>query len=218
VLEAAGGRATPVAFASTGGAIYGEGAGLELPLDESTRCAPEAAYGASKLAAEGYLDLYGRMLGVRGAALRLGNVYGPRQDPHGEAGVVAIFCGKLAEGEQPTVYGDGAQTRDYVYVADVVRAFVLAGDRLASGASLAGPLNVGTGTETSVLELVERLGRLAGRPDLEPIHAPERAGEVSRIALASAAAERELGWQPETGLDAGLEATLDSITGRAEAR
>ncbi|HEY2959475.1 MAG TPA: NAD-dependent epimerase/dehydratase family protein, partial [Actinomycetota bacterium] len=110
-------------LASTGGAIYGEGAGRPLPLDEQAECRPDAPYGQSKYAAEGYLSLYGRLYGLSAVALRLGNVYGSRQDPLGEAGVVAIFCGVLLGDGVPRVFGDGRQTRDYVYVGDVVAAF-----------------------------------------------------------------------------------------------
>jgi len=209
VLEAASVRSTPVVFASTGGAIYGEGAGRDLPLDESATCAPEAPYGMSKLAAEGYIDLYARVKGLPGAALRLGNVYGPRQDPLGEAGVIAIFCGKLAEGGRPTVFGDGAQTRDYVYVGDVVRAFMRAASRLTGADSPPfGPFNIGTGVESSVLDIVGRLARISGRHDFDPIEAPARAGEVQRISLDCSLAKRELEWSPEANLDAGLERTL----------
>jgi UDP-glucose 4-epimerase len=212
VLEAARARGTPVVFASTGGAIYGEGDGRPLPLDEAAECRPETPYGMSKLAGEGYLDLYRRVHGLPSAALRLANVYGPRQDPHGEAGVVAIFCGKLERGEAPTVFGDGRQTRDYVYVADVVDAMLLAGERLAAGRTPAlPPLNVGTGKETSVLELIERLRDLAGRGEFEGRMAPARPGEVQRIALDSSAAARELGWGARTGLDRGLALTVDSL-------
>lgn len=215
LLECARGAGVPTVFASTGGAIYGEGSGRALPLDETARCTPEAPYGMSKLAAEGYLDLYDRARGVKSVALRLGNVYGPRQDPLGEAGVIAIFCGRLAGGERPTVFGDGGQTRDYVYVEDVTRAFVLAAERLAApGPPLRGPLNVGTGIETSVLELIERLARLSGRSEIEPIQAPHRAGEIKRISLDSGAAARELGWSPRTPLDEGLELTLAALAER----
>src|SRR5690606_33511444 len=129
-------------------AIYGEGEGKPLPLGEEAPIAPLSAYGQSKFAGEGYLALYERLYGISGVALRLGNVYGPRQDPLGEAGVIAIFCGLLRDGGQPTVYGDGTQTRDYVYVGDVVAAALA-----AAGADAAGAFNVGTGRETSVLEL-----------------------------------------------------------------
>src|SRR5690606_6642769 len=111
-------------FVSTGGALYGEGAGRELPLDEATEVAPLSPYGQSKASAEGYIGLYERLYGLSGVSLRLGNVYGPRQDPLGEAGVIAIFCGKLRSGENPIVYGDGLQTRDYIYVGDVVDALI----------------------------------------------------------------------------------------------
>ncbi len=120
----------PLVFASTGGAIYGEGAGLELPLGEGAAIAPESAYGASKFCGEVYLGLYQRLYGMPSVALRFGNVYGPRQDPHGEAGVVAIFCGRILEDRPPTVFGDGLQTRDYVFVADVVSAALAAASRL----------------------------------------------------------------------------------------
>jgi UDP-glucose 4-epimerase len=207
VLEAA--RATGssrVVFVSTGGAIYGEGEGQDLPLDEGAPIAPLAAYGQSKFAAEGYLALYERLHGLSGVSLRLGNVYGPRQDPLGEAGVIAIFCGLIEAGGRPTVFGDGTQTRDYIYVGDVVAAALAAAESEASGA-----INVGTGIETDVLELVARLGELAGREDFEPEFAPPRTGEVQRIAIDPARAERELGWRPQTGLEDGLRLTLDAI-------
>ena len=192
-------------FASTGGAIYGEGEGRELPLSEDADCRPDAPYGQSKFAAEGYVSLYRRQHAVSAAALRLGNVYGPRQDPHGEAGVVAIFCGKLLAGETPRVFGDGEQTRDYVYVADVVSAFLAAADSDPDG-----PYNVGTGMETSVLELGRILAEAAGE-EFEPELAPARPGEVNRISIDPAQIERELGWRPQTSLEDGLRATLDSF-------
>jgi UDP-glucose 4-epimerase len=195
-----------VVFISTGGAIYGEGEGQRLPLDESTPIAPLSAYGQSKYAAEGYLALYERLYGLGSIALRLGNVFGPRQDPLGEAGVIAIFCGRLRAGERPGVFGDGTQTRDYIYVGDVVAA------ALAAAASAAtGSLNVGTGRETSVLELAEALQRLGGVESFEPEFAPARAGEVQRISIDPSLAERELDWRPQTGLEEGLRLTLDSI-------
>jgi len=207
VLEAA--RATEagrVIFISTGGALYGEGADKELPLPESTPIAPLSGYGQSKYAAEGYLGLFERLHGLSGMSLRLGNVYGPRQDPLGEAGVVAIFCGLLKNGGQPTVYGDGSQTRDYIYVGDVVSA------ALAAGATrLGGAVNIGTGREASVLDLVEILSGIEGREDFTPEFAPERAGEVQRISLDAALAERELGWKPGTTLEQGLAQTLAAV-------
>ncbi len=195
-----------VVFVSTGGAIYGEGAGRELPLPEDASPVPEAPYGQSKYAAEGYLGLYERLYGLSGVSLRLGNVYGPRQDPLGEAGVIAIFCGRLRAGEPPTVFGDGLQTRDYIYVGDVVAA-VLA----AAGSEATGPINVGTGIETDVLALVRLLGELGGTDGFEPELAPARLGEVQRIAIDPGRAERELGWRAATSLDEGLRLTLDSI-------
>jgi UDP-glucose 4-epimerase len=195
-----------VVFVSTGGAIYGEGEGQQLPLDESTAIAPFSAYGQSKFAAEGYLALYERLYGTSTMALRLGNVYGPRQDPLGEAGVIAIFCGLLRSGGRPTVYGDGTQTRDYIYVGDVVAAVLAAAE-----SEVTGPVNIGTGRETSVLELAEALGRLGGAENFEPEFAPPRAGEVQRITLDATRAERELGWRPLTSLDEGLAFTLESI-------
>jgi UDP-glucose 4-epimerase len=207
VLEAARAAGSErVVFVSTGGAIYGEGAGQQLPLDESTAIAPLSAYGQSKYAAEGYLALYERQYGISSMALRLGNVYGPRQDPLGEAGVVAIFCGLVGSGGQPTVYGDGTQTRDYIYVGDVVDAALAAAGSRANGA-----VNIGTGREASVLDLVEILGRLGGREDFEPQLAPPRPGEVQRISLDAGLAERELGWRPRTSLEDGLRLTLDAI-------
>lgn len=195
-----------IVFISTGGAIYGEGEGQQLPLDESAPIAPLSPYGQSKFAAEGYLALYERLYGLSSISLRLGNVYGPRQDPLGEAGVIAIFCGRLLGGERPTVYGDGHQTRDYIYVADVVAAALAAADSETSG-----PINIGSGIETDVLELAARLGALGGAENFEPQLAPPRTGEVQRISLDPGRAERELGWRAETGLDEGLKRTLDSL-------
>ncbi|HEV7615979.1 MAG TPA: NAD-dependent epimerase/dehydratase family protein [Solirubrobacterales bacterium] len=195
-----------VVFVSTGGAIYGEGAGQQLPLDEGAAIAPMSAYGQSKYAAEGYLALYERLYGISGIALRLGNVYGPRQDPLGEAGVIAIFCGKLRGGERPLIFGDGTQTRDYLYVGDVVAAALAAAE-----STVTGPVNLGTGREASVLKLAETLGRLGDSESFEPEFAGPRAGEVQRIALDASRAERELGWRPKTSLEDGLRQTLDAI-------
>ncbi|HEY7151692.1 MAG TPA: NAD-dependent epimerase/dehydratase family protein [Solirubrobacterales bacterium] len=192
-------------LASTGGAIYGEGAKLDLPLDETAQCRPDAPYGQSKFAAEGYASLYGRLYGLKATALRLGNVYGPRQDPHGEAGVVAIFCGALLSGGTPKVFGDGNQTRDYVFVGDVVEAFAA-----AASAEVEGTYNVGTGVETSVLELGELIGGVCDRP-FEPELAPPRAGEVQRIAIDSGRAGEELGWRARTALVDGLRETATSF-------
>ena len=207
VLEAA--RASEcgrVVSISTGGAIYGEGEGQELPLPESAPIAPMSAYGQSKFAAEGYVSLYERLYGLSGVSLRLGNVYGPRQDPLGEAGVIAIFCGLLKEGGRPTVFGDGKQTRDYIYVGDVVAAALAAGESSATGA-----VNIGTGKETDVLELIESLKSLSGNESFDPEFAPERTGEVQRITIDASRAEQELAWRAEMGLEEGLRVTLESI-------
>jgi UDP-glucose 4-epimerase len=207
VLEAArAAEVRRVVFSSTGGAIYGEGDGQQLPLREDAPLAPEAPYGQSKFAGEGYLSLYERLYGLSSVPLRLGNVYGPRQDPLGEAGVVAIFCGCLREGKHPTVFGDGKQTRDYIYVGDVISAMLAAAESEATG-----PINIGTGIETDVLELVSALGELGGASDFEPEFAPPRTGEVQRISIDPARAERELGWRAEMDLSEGLRVTLDSI-------
>ncbi len=188
---------------STGGAIYGEPD--EIPAPETTAVKPMTPYGQSKFAAEGYCELYRRIHGLSTVSLRPGNIYGPRQDPLGEAGVIAIFCGKLRAGERPTVYGDGMQTRDYVYVADVVDAFLA-----AASSDAGGPFNIGCGQETSVLDLVEALAVHADS-DFEPKFEPERAGEAERIALDTTRAENELGWQAKTNLADGIERTLASI-------
>jgi UDP-glucose 4-epimerase len=207
VLEAArAAEVRRVVFSSTGGAIYGEGDGQELPLAEDAPLAPEAPYGQSKFAGEGYLSLYERLYGLSSVPLRLGNVYGPRQDPLGEAGVVAIFCGRLREGKQPTVFGDGKQTRDYIYVGDVVAAMLAAAE-----AETSGPINIGTGIETDVLELVGALGELGGAGNFAPEFAPPRTGEVQRISIDPARAASELGWSAQMGLEEGLRVTLDSI-------
>ncbi len=207
LLEAAREARTPrFVLVSTGGAIYGEGEGRELPLPEDTAVEPLSPYGLSKFAAEGYLALYERLYGLSAVSLRLGNVYGPRQDPLGEAGVIAIFCGRLRSGELPTVYGDGRQTRDYIYVGDVVSAAMAAAETEAGGS-----INIGTGVETTVLELVERLRELSGESGFEAEFAPARRGEVQRISIDPARAAEALGWAPQTGLEEGLRLTLDSI-------
>ena len=194
-----------IVFASTGGAIYGEGEGRDLPLDEDAVCEPASPYAQSKMAAELYLDLYRRLHGVDSVALRLANIYGPRQDPYGEAGVIAIFSAALHEGRQPTVFGTGEQPRDYTYVADVVGAFLAAAD---SGEG--GTFNVGTGVETSVLELGERLGRLCGTA-FTPGFEPSRPGEVQRISLSPERARAVLGWRPEADIETGLKETAESF-------
>ena len=191
-------------LASTGGAIYGEGKIIPAPEDHPQ--APEAPYGQSKFCAEGYCDLFSRLHGLSTVSLRYGNVYGPRQDPLGEAGVIAIFCGKVLEGGVPTIFGNGEQTRDYVYVGDVVRANLAAADSHANGA-----FNVGLGVQTSVLQLVEALREISGKDDFEPEFAPPRLGEVQHIAIDPARACGELGWEPQITLRDGLERTLTSL-------
>jgi UDP-glucose 4-epimerase len=193
-------------FASTGGAIYGEGAGRDLPFDESADCRPDAPYGQSKLAAEGYIGLYRRMYDVDAVAMRLGNVYGPRQDPLGEAGVVAIFCNAMNTGGTTLVYGDGEQTRDYVFVGDVAAAFMAGAEGQTPG-----PFNVGTGIETSVLDLGRELSGVSGVA-FEPELAPARPGEVQRISIDSSRAVDELGWSAGTSLKDGLTATWAWVT------
>jgi UDP-glucose 4-epimerase len=200
VLEAARRHGTQVVFSSTGGAIYGE---CDEPADEASPLRPLAPYGASKLSAEEYLATYNRLHGAGHVALRYGNVYGPRQDPHGEAGVVAIFFGRLARGESLRIFGDGRQTRDYVYVADVVSATLAAQGH-------AGVFNVGTGVETSVLELADACARVAGVA--VPVeHAPPRPGELQRSVLDPTNAKQELGFRAETTLDEGLAPTWDLV-------
>jgi UDP-glucose 4-epimerase len=203
VLEAARRQETQIVFSSTGGAIYGE---VERPAPEEAPRRPLAPYGASKLSAEEYLGTYNRLYGTRHVTLRYGNVYGPRQDPHGEAGVVAIFFGLLAEGGRPKIFGDGSQTRDYVFVGDVARA------TLAAAGQNGGVYNVGTAVETSVVELYELCRRVAGS-DTEPEFAPARLGELQRSVLDRGLAERELGWRPEHELEDGLRLTWEAVAG-----
>ena len=195
VLEAARrAGARRVVLASTGGALYGEDAALPTP--EDSPLAPFSPYGASKAAAESYCALYTRLHGLSTLALRFGNVYVPRQDPHGEAGVIAIFAGARATGREVTIYGDGRQTRDYVYVADVVAGFLA-----AAGTDVTGAVNIGTGIETSVLELAAAIG-------VEARHAPGRPGEVARSCLDVGRAHEALGWAARVPLGDGLERTV----------
>jgi len=201
VLEAARAAGSRVVFASTGGAIYGE---CDIPATESSERRPLAPYGTAKLAGEEYLLTYQRLYGMRGVVLRFGNVFGPRQDPHGEAGVVAIFLGRLRDAEICHIYGDGRQERDYVYVGDVVRA------ALAAAEVEGGVFNVGTGRATSVLELYNLCRKVAGS-DLAAEHEPARAGELQRSVLDVGKAARELDWRPETSFEEGLRHTWDWI-------
>jgi UDP-glucose 4-epimerase len=192
-----------VVNSSTGGAIYGDA--KTIPSPESELPYPEAAYGQSKLSAEGYLGLYERLYQSSSVTLRYGNVYGPRQDPLGEAGVIAIFCGCLATGKQPKIFGDGTQTRDYVYVGDVVAANLAAA---AAASEVSGPINIGTQRETSVLELVELLAALSGVADFSPEFAPARRGELARSCLDVTRAREVLGWNAEVTVRDGLQMVL----------
>jgi UDP-glucose 4-epimerase len=194
VLEAARhAGAGRVVLASTAG-VYGDPE--LLPIPETTPVAPLSPYGAGKAAAETYLALFGRLYGLSTLSLRMANVYGPRQNPHGEAGVVAIFCAAAAEKRTVTIFGDGDQTRDFVYVGDVVDAFLRAGR-----ASVEGAVNVSTGSETTLNELAAALG-------LEVRHGDGRLGEIRRSSLDPALAAQRLGWRAATPLSAGLERTL----------
>jgi UDP-glucose 4-epimerase len=198
VLEAARRADARMLFCSSGGALYGKDA--PIPSLESVLPLPESPYGIAKSCAEQYVGLYNRLHGTKHAVLRLANVYGPRQDPAGEAGVIAIFCSQALEGQQPTIYGDGTQTRDYVYVGDVVTAFLAAADT-----GRPGTWNIGTGIETSLLELAATIGEAAGRA-IEPEFAPPRRGDLARSALAVGLARRDLGWSAAVPLADGVRA------------
>jgi UDP-glucose 4-epimerase len=193
--------ARKVVFASSGGTIYGEQA--KLPVNESALVDPRSPYAASKLCGETYLVAYRRLIQLQTTALALGNVYGPRQDPRGTAGVISIFASALLEGRPTVIFGDGGTTRDYVYVDDVVEAFVLAAGSAGNGLRL----NIGTGTETSVRELHRLVAETAQQPD-RPTFAPPRFGELHRTALDCTAANRVLGWRPRTVLPDGVARTV----------
>jgi len=213
----AAGRPTRFVASSTGGAIYGDF--VEPPCSEDAAKEPEAPYGVSKLSSEYYLASQARLHGIDVVALRYSNVYGPRQDPHGEAGVVAIFCGRLLEGRALTVYGDGKQTRDYVFVGDVARANLSAAtcSLPAVGGVDARAFNIGTARETSVLELGSVLGEVAGSTaSIE--HAPARPGELQRSAVRIAKAAKWLGWKPMTDLREGLSRTYEWFAHRHATR
>ena len=203
ILEGARRHGAKVVFASSGGAAYGE---CDGPAPESAPLRPLAPYGTSKLCGEEYLSTWNRLYGASHVSLRLGNVYGPRQMPHGEAGVVAIFMGLLRDGGTPTIFGDGSQTRDYVFVGDVADAMLRALDLHDGGA-----YNVGTGVETSVVALYDAI-RTASGVDREASFAPARLGELQRSVLDASLAARELGWRPQRSLAEGLTATWEWIS------
>jgi len=209
----ASGRPTRVLFASTGGAVYGD---LVTPPNLETYAKnPESPYGIAKFSVELYLAYYARVHGLDYIALRFANVYGPRQDPHGEAGVVAIFCQRLLAGTPLTVFGDGAQTRDYVYVGDVARAHVLAASRptIPAGAVDDRAFNLGTGVETSVTDLAQGLIAVSGRA-VPMQHAPARPGEQQRSVVSIDKARAGLGWAPAVSLADGLRHTFDWFASR----
>lgn len=210
VLEAARAADVRLLFCSTGGALYGRDA--PIPSLEDVLPLPESPYGIAKYCAEQYVGLYNRLHGTRHSVLRLANVYGPRQDPSGEAGVVTIFCSRVLAGEPPVIYGDGAATRDYVYVTDAVAAFLAAADR-----GRPGTWNIGTGTEVSVLELAGLIGSAAGR-EVTPAFAAPRPGELQRSALAVQRAQIDLGWRATMPLADGVRSVYEWISAGAPDR
>ena len=200
-----------VVYTSTGGAAYGDTEVLPTPEDHPARAT--SPYGVSKVAAERYLECWTGLTGGTTLALRLGNVYGPRQNPHGEAGVIAIFCHRLLAGQSCVVYGDGEQTRDYVFVEDVADAIV----RAITRSDATGIANIATGRETTVNELYRRLAKLAG-VGVASRRAPGRAGEQRRSVLDASRAKAILGWTPGTALDDGLARTLAWFKRHTEGR
>jgi len=209
---AAAAGARKIVYAASGGTIYGEPSELPVTEARATGSHPQSPYGISKKAVLEYLDFYAAQRSLDFTALALGNVYGPRQDPDGEAGVISIFASALLSGTQPVVFGDGEQTRDYVYVHDTVRAFVLALDRASHTL-----VNIGTGIETSVNQILEMLASIIGvSPD--PRSGPQPGGELRRIALDNGLASSALGWSPTTGLEGGLRETVAYLSARYERR
>jgi UDP-glucose 4-epimerase len=195
---------TRVIYASSGGAAYGDTDVVPTPEDHPAR--PASPYGVSKVTAELYLGCWSQLYGIQGLVFRYANVYGPRQSPAGEAGVVAIFAHRLLSGEEVVINGDGLQTRDYVYVGDIADANIAGLER----ADASGVVNLGTGIETSVVELYDRL-RAAVGADAQPRHGPAKAGEQRRSVLDIARARRLLGWNPRVSLDQGLRLTIDQL-------
>jgi UDP-glucose 4-epimerase len=200
LLEAARAADARVIFCSTGGALYGEDA--PIPSPEDTPVAPGSPYGVAKYCAEQYVGLYNRLYGTEHAVLRFANVYGPGQGSSGEAGVISVFCGQGLRGEPLLVYGNGKQTRDYVFIDDVVAAFLAAAEY-----GQAGTWNIGTGTEVNVLDLAKLVARLTGRGS-QLVFAPPRLGELTRSALACQQAAQDLRWRPATSLADGVEAVV----------
>lgn len=190
-----------VIFASTGGAIYGEQE--YFPADEDHPTRPISPYGVSKLSAEKYMYYYEQAYGIKYVSLRYSNVYGPRQNPHGEAGVVAIFANKILRGEQPVINGDGFQTRDFVYVQDVVRANILVTENDVSGV-----FNIGTGEETNINTIFHKIREIC-KSDCKEVHGPPRAGEQRRSSISYRKINSLLGWKPQVSLDEGLRLTVD---------
>ena len=189
-------------FSSTGGAIYG--VTEVVPTPETVPPAPMAPYGTSKLCAEQYLGLYERLYGLATVAMRFGNVYGPRQDPNGDAGVIAIFLGRVQTGDRPTIYGTGEQTRDYIYVGDVISGLLAAGDSAVTGA-----INLGTEEETSVLRIAQLVTEFAGDAGFEPEFKEGRLGEIDRSCLAVGKAQEVLGWRADVRIEDGLRNTYE---------
>jgi UDP-glucose 4-epimerase len=210
VLEAARVVRARVLFASSGGAIYGKDA--PIPSPENASHLPESPYGTAKLCAEQYFGLYNRLHGASHSVLRLANVYGPRQDPSGEAGVIAVFCANVLAGEVPIIYGNGLQTRDYIYVGDVIGAFLAAASSVRPGT-----WNIGTGTETSVLDLITIIGDIAACPVI-PRFVAARPGELQRSAITACGAARDLDWRPAIALRDGVAAVYHWMKANAPDR
>lgn len=207
VLDAASAAGAPLIFTSTGGALYGDAA--PLPTPETWIPTPLSPYGASKLAGEAYVNTWSLSTGLPNAICRLGNVYGPRQSPHGEAGVVAIFSGCIHEGRAPKIFGHGKPTRDYVYVEDVVSALIACVGRK-------GTFNIATSVETDVATLWQELKRISGS-DLEPELAALRPGELQKSRLDVGLAQQELGWRSKVSIEEGLRRTYEALIGEFEA-
>jgi UDP-glucose 4-epimerase len=200
-IRAVEGKTAKIVYVTSGGTAYGDPE--IIPADESTPVRPLSPYGASKLAVETYLPIYQKLCGLNYSIIRLANVYGPRQDPHGEAGVVAIFAKAMLAGKPLTVFGDGNDERDYIFVLDVVDAIA----RAAEG-TLPGPFNVGTGIGTSTNRIFEVVAQNCGHSEAAS-HGPDRPGDINRISLDPSKAKRELGWIPQIALEDGFKTTVD---------